>query len=116
MAPAISPFTKLSPDRLAVMVSANRTRAKKSHGPNSSPTLASCGASVINRTALMMPPKNEDHTPMPSASPGRPLRAMGKPSKVVATEDGVPGMPVRIPAISPPDSPPTNTPSMVARP
>ncbi len=64
----------------------------------------------------MTPPQNDAQTPMPSASPGSPLRARGKPSKVVATEEGVPGMPVRMPAIRPPDRPPTNTPSMVANP
>ena len=41
---------------------------------------------------------------------------MGKPSKVVATDEGVPGMPVRMPAIRPPESPPTSTLTMVARP
>ena len=41
---------------------------------------------------------------------------MGNPSKVVATEDGVPGIPVRMPDISPPESPPTRTDIMVARP
>ena len=64
----------------------------------------------------MIPPKKEDQTPSPSASPGRPFRAMGKPSNVVATEEGVPGMPVRMPAIRPPDSPPTSTLTMVASP
>ena len=64
----------------------------------------------------MMPPKKDDHTPMPSARPGLPLRAMGNPSNVVATDDGVPGMPVSVPDIRPPDSPPTKTASMVASP
>ena len=77
---------------------------------------ANCGARVTRRTALIMPPENDDHTPMPSASPGWPLRAMGKPSKVVATEEGVPGMPVRMPAMSPPERPPTRTLTMVASP
>ena len=64
----------------------------------------------------MMPPANDDHTPMPSARPGSPRRAMGNPSNVVATDDGVPGMPVKIPAIRPPDRPPTSTLTMVASP
>jgi hypothetical protein len=34
----------------------------------------------------------------------------------VATDDGVPGIPVSTLEISPPESPPTNTPIMVARP
>ncbi len=64
----------------------------------------------------MMPPPKDDQTPMPRASPGSPFRAIGKPSKVVATEDGVPGMPVMMPAISPPESPPTSTLTIVASP
>ena len=71
---------------------------------------------MTNNTALMIPPKNDDHTPSPRARPGLPERARGKPSKVVATEDGVPGMPVNMPDINPPDRPPTNTPIMVASP
>ena len=63
-----------------------------------------------------MPPQKDDHTPIPSAKPGSPFLAMGKPSKVVATDDGVPGMPVNIPAIRPPDRPPTRTLTMVASP
>ncbi len=77
---------------------------------------ANRGARVISRMALMMPPQNDAHTPMPSASPGSPFRAMGKPSKVVATDEGVPGMPVRIPAMRPPERPPTRTLTMVAKP
>ena len=41
---------------------------------------------------------------------------MGNPSKVVATAEGVPGIPMRHAETSPPDSPPTYTPIMVARP
>ena len=63
-----------------------------------------------------MPPQKDDQTPIPSANPASPRRAIGKPSNVVATEDGVPGMPVRMPDIRPPDSPPTNTEIIVAKP
>ena len=107
---------RLRPARLAVTVSANITNMKKSHGLNSRPMRASCGDNVTSRMALIMPTQKDDHTPIPSASPGFPARAMGKPSNVVATEDGVPGMPVRIPAINPPESPPTSTLTMIARP
>ena len=34
----------------------------------------------------------------------------------MATEDGVPGIPVNMHDINPPENPPTNTPSMVANP
>ena len=50
------------------------------------------------------------------ANPGFPERTIGKPSNVVATEEGVPGIPVSIPDIKPPDKPPTNTPIIVAKP
>ena len=63
-----------------------------------------------------MPPKKDDQSPNPKAKPGFPALTIGKPSKVVATEDGVPGMPVNIPDINPPESPPTNTPIIVAKP
>ncbi len=36
---------------------------------------------------------NDAQMPSQSARPGSPLRAMGKPSNVVATDDGLPGMP-----------------------
>ena len=71
---------------------------------------------MIRNVQLIRPPKNDDHTPSPSARPGLPLFAIGWPSKVVATDDGVPGMPVRTLAIRPPDSPPTKTATMVERP
>ena len=64
----------------------------------------------------MRPPKKEDHNPRQSARPGLPDLTKGKPSNVVATEDGVPGIPVNIQDINPPENPPTNTPNIVARP
>ena len=92
------------------------TSMKKSHGWNSSPTIASWGANNTSNIADMMPPQKEDQTPMPRARPGSPARAIGKPSKVVATEDGVPGMPVKMPDIRPPERPPTKTEIIVASP
>ncbi len=63
-----------------------------------------------------MPPKKDDQRPKPRANPGFPDLTMGKPSNVVATEEGVPGIPVNIPDIKPPDNPPTKTPIIVAKP
>ena len=39
---------------------------------------------------------NEAHVPSQMARPGSPFRAMGKPSNIVATDDGLPGMPSRM--------------------
>ena len=50
---------------------------------------------------------NDAHVPSQMARPGSPRRAIGKPSNVVATADGLPGMPSRLEVTSPPDSPPT---------
>ena len=63
-----------------------------------------------------MPPKNDDQSPKPNAKPGFPDLTIGKPSNVVATEEGVPGIPVNMQDIKPPENPPTNTPIMVASP
>ena len=64
----------------------------------------------------MIPPKKDDHRPKARAKPARPERTIGKPSNVVATEEGVPGIPISMPDNKPPESPPTKTPIMVATP
>jgi len=58
----------------------------------------------------------EAQRPRPRASPGRPLRAIGKESKVVEIADGVPGIPMMAEENMPPVKPPTYTPSIVDRP
>ena len=50
---------------------------------------------------------NDAQVPSQTARPGSPRRAMGKPSKVVVTAEGVPGIPIRLAVTRPPDSPPT---------
>ena len=52
-------------------------------------------------SAPSSPPQTDAHTPSQMARPGSPLRAIGKPSNVVAIADGVPGMPSRQPVIEP---------------
>ena len=116
MTPAMPPLSRESPERLAMMVSAKTISEKYSHGPNHKPISASGGANDMSSTAPTRPPKNDDQTPTPRARPGWPRRAMGKPSKVVATEEGVPGMPNKVPEMRPPEKPPTKTPSMVESP
>ena len=48
--------------------------------------------------------------PTPIALPASPRLAIGAPSKQVATEEGVPGMLIKIAEIRPPDTPPTYKP------
>ena len=89
------------------MVKAKTIREKYSHGPSRTAKVASGGAATISTAVEMSVPKNDAQTPSDSARPGSPFRAMGKASKVVATEDGVPGMPSNAAEISPPVYPPT---------
>ena len=53
----------------------------------------------------ILPPKLAT-TPTPSALTPCPFCVIGHPSKQVATDDGVPGIPVRIAEINPPEMPP----------
>ena len=48
--------------------------------------------------------------PTPNALPASPRSAIGAPSKVVATEEGVPGIFSRMAEIRPPEVPPTYSP------
>ena len=66
------------------------------------PLIASGGAATMRTTVEITVPKNEAQMPSDSARPGWPARAMGKASKVVATEDGVPGMPRSAAEMRPP--------------
>jgi len=65
------------------------------------------GDSVTSATHEIAPPISEAEIPSPSARPGRPPRAMGKPSSVVTTAEGSPGMRISVAVISPPEIPPT---------
>ena len=80
--------------------------AKNSGGPNFSANRASTGArKVISRTAKSAPTKDEVKAAV-SACAALPCCAIGKPSKVVATDQGSPGMLNRIEVIAPPKSAP----------
>jgi hypothetical protein len=61
----------------------------------------------MRKTPPISPPQNEAHTPSQTARPGWPFWAIGKPSKVVAMAEGVPGMPMRQAVMRPPAEPPT---------
>jgi hypothetical protein len=114
--PEINPFKSDSPERLAMIVKPKATKEKNSHGPNFKAILANGGAKKRSKKALIIPPKKDAQTPKHKALPASPFLAMGYPSKTVATEEGVPGMPMRIPEIWPPANPPTNTPIIAANP
>ena len=49
-----------------------------------------------------IPPNAEEHIAIISAFLASPLRAIGRPSKVVAAFDGVPGIPSKIAVMLPP--------------
>jgi len=80
--------------------------AKNSGGPNLRATSARMGAkSVIRITEKSAPTKDEVKAAV-SAGPPSPRRAIGKPSKVVATDQGSPGMLNRMDVMAPPKSAP----------
>ena len=87
-----------------------------SQGPNLSPKRAIGTARRMQSAAPISPPKKEAHTPRLRALPGCPFLVMGKPSKTVHTEEGVPGIPSSIPDTSPPEYPPTYTAIIVDNP
>ena len=93
-----------SPATIAI---ASTNSEKYSHGPNSSAIAASGPVRNTRNSAPSSPPQTDAHTPSQMARPGSPLRAMGKPSKVVAIDDGEPGMPSRQQVMRPPVEPPT---------
>ncbi len=80
--------------------------AKNSGGPNFSANLASNGArNVMSSTAKRAPTKDEVKAAV-SACAALPCWAIGKPSKVVATDQGSPGMLKRMDVMAPPNSAP----------
>jgi hypothetical protein len=99
---AIRPRVAEWPTRLATMVSAKTMSEKYSHGPRRTAKRASGGAATIRKAVEMTVPRKDAQTPMDRARPGCPPRAMGNASNVVATADGVPGMPSSAAEISPP--------------
>ena len=101
--PANRPFTIEPDERVAIRVSEKMAMPKYSCGPKLSATLASQGAMKISAAMLKMVPRKENTTPTPSALMPSPLSIIGPPSKVVAIEDGVPGILSRMAEISPPE-------------
>ena len=80
--------------------------AKYSCGPKLKAILANVGAMNTSAAILSMVPMKENTTPTPSALTPSPFIIIGPPSKVVATDAGVPGIFSRIAEINPPEVPP----------
>ena len=88
------------------LANVRKSTAKNSAGPNCSANFATTGArNVITTTATSAPTKEEVNAAV-SASSARPCCASGWPSKVVATDQGSPGMLNRIEVMAPPKSAP----------
>ena len=107
MAVESRPLTSEASVSPATIAIASTNSEKYSHGPNSSAIAASGPVTKTRHSAPSSPPQKDAHTPSQIARPGSPLRAMGKPSKVVAIDDGEPGMPSRQQVMRPPVEPPT---------
>ncbi len=107
IAPERNPLRSDFSVRPATIASAKTKSEKYSHGPNWSANFASGIVPPIRKMAPRRPPIAEAQVPSQSARPGCPLRVMGKPSKVVAIAEGVPGIPRRHAVTSPPAQPPT---------
>ena len=107
MAPDSSPAVIDAPVSPATIDRAKTKSEKYSHGPNSSASEASGPVVPMRNTPPISPPKNDAQMPSHNALPGSPFCDMGKPSNMVATEEGLPGMPSRHEVMRPPDSPPT---------
>src|ERR1044071_2411898 len=109
MAVEISPLSSEDSVSPATIAIARMNSEKYSHGPNSSAIAASGPVRNTRNSAASSPPHTEAHTPSQMARPGSPLRDIGKPSNVVASEAGVSGMPSGQQAISPPVDPRART-------
>jgi hypothetical protein len=70
-------------------------------------TFASGGVKNHKHARLIKPPKRLAVMPILKALRPSPRLAIGKPSKPVQMEEGVPGMLIRMAGMSPPEMPPT---------
>ena len=85
---------------------ARKNTANFSAGPNCSANFATSGATSVIMITANSAPTNEEVNAAVSASPALPCCAIGWPSKVVATDQGSPGMLNRTDVIAPPNSAP----------
>jgi hypothetical protein len=89
------------------MARARTTIEKSSKGPSKVERSAIGSASCQRANQDIIPPTRDAPTPRPSARPGCPEVAIGKPSSVVIIAAGVPGMRNRVALINPPLTAPT---------
>ena len=97
--------------KLHMSVSPKSTKAKSSGAPNFKANFAIMGDAKARQTRPKIPPKKEEHTATPRASPARPFFAISWPSIAVAEADGVPGIFNRIADNEPPVIPDAYKPS-----
>ena len=95
-------FGMSSPPSPMKVANARSIRANSSGAPKTSATSASGGANSVKSTTEMVPPTNEAVAAATRARSAIPLRASGRPSKVVATAVDAPGMPSMMELIAPP--------------
>ena len=101
-APAIRPFC-LGPSPTTAMKVMPMSARKNVSGEANSKTIGSSIGRIATRTRTPnRPPRPDDISAAPMASPPRPFRAMGKPSITVAALGGEPGMPRIIADTEPP--------------
>ena len=91
-----------SPLRPTKVANARSINAKISWSPKSRAILASMGAKPVKSNMEMVPPMKEAIAAVINALSALPLRARGRPSKVVATAVEAPGIPSMIELIAPP--------------
>ena len=94
-------------DRAAMTVRAKRMMRNFSTAENLMAQPARMGVKRASTTREIMPPMKEEVTPIFRARSPSPRKAIGCPSKVVHTDDGVPGMLMRMAGTRPPEMPPT---------
>jgi hypothetical protein len=76
----------------AIMVRPKAASQKYSGGPKLREARARGGERKIRKATPTTPPNTEERVAVTIARYASPFRAMGKPSKVVAIADGVPGV------------------------
>src|SRR5207249_8316050 len=95
-----------TPPRLMKLEKVRSWIAKNSGGPKRRAISARSGAKNVISTIEKNAPTNEELNAAVSAWPPCPCRASGYPSKVVATDQGSPGMLNSTDVIAPPKSAP----------
>src|SRR6478735_4585933 len=88
------------------LANVRKNTEKNSAGPNCRANLATSGARKVIRITATRAPTNEEVKAAVKASSARPCWAMGWPSKVVATDQGSPGILNRMEVMAPPNRAP----------